>query len=371
GHEEFRVEGEWCLGPAGDLHVGRRRPRTGTDTMDRASPWRDAFVLARDWLEPGRYRVFGRIEFTTAWVAGGVVLGWTRRDRNLRFGFSGGDPAFAAGEVKTSTGMDGISWSLDGLWLRQRAVTGRHGFRGRRNGFDFELRVDGPVAELHLDGDRVGWLCTVDGSPIQGRVGFFVSQGSIRVRRLRVQRLDRSGWAAGGAASGGGLHPWRRGGEGWADLAHRPVGGFRPGRSGSILVWFPADLVPDQEWSEDLRARIERLAAAWQEERPSQDLVVLVPTGREEVAQAALAETAGRIPAGLRILGHDRPGGLADAALRIGGRPPVTLAFVDPAGILRHQEKMRSWRGAWSDEMRHWIELHLDHSRPGQAGRAD
>jgi hypothetical protein len=377
GHEDRRVEGLWYEEPDRDLHVGRDKPRQGTDTMDRSSPWRDAFALGELWLEPGRYRVVGQIELTTAFVSGGVVVGWTRRDRNVRFGFQGGDWAFAAGESESSTGLEGVNWSLDGLYARRGAVTGHHAFGAKRSTFEFELLVDGPVAELRLEGEPVGWTATVDGSPIQGRVGFYTSQGAIRVRTPMVQRLDRERWATGGVAPGDGLHPTRGGAPSWSELVGRPVTGVPLHPSGTVLLWFPdqtaeklAEMEPG-DWRTRVGEVLGRLAEDFEFERPSQGLAVVLPPSFPAAEEAGLAEAfAARFP-GFGLVRHDRPGSLEESEWTIQGWTTPTVAFVDPAGNLQYYEKVKRYRSGMSKELLRLLALHQDHSRPGQAGASE
>ncbi len=375
GHEDRRVEGLWFEETDGDLHVGRDKPRTGTDTMDRAAHWRDAFALGEAWMEPGRYRIAAQVEFTTSYVSAGVVVGYTRRDRNIRFGFSGGDHQFAIGEVDESRGLDGISWSLDGLYARRGAVRGRHGFGAERNTFQLELLVDGPTAELRLDGATAGWVTTVDGSPIQGRVGFYTGHGAIRVRTPMVQRLDRDRWASGGYARGAGLHPTQPGAASWSELVQRPVTGIELRPSGTVLLWFPDQKaeklaeMKEGEWAERVTTVLDKLAEDFEFEGPSQGVVTVLPPSFPEEALAPLRERyAEAYGGGFRAQRHDRPGELEESDWTVQGWTTPTLAFVDPAGILQHYEKVKRYRTGLSKEMLRWMALHQDHSRPGQAG---
>ncbi len=375
GHEDRRVEGLWFAEPDGDLHVGRSEPRQGTDTMDREAHWRDAFALGEAWMEPGRYRLSAQVEFTTSYVSAGVVVGYTRRDRNVRFGFSGGDQKFAVGETDESRGLDSFSWSLDGLYARRGAVTGHHAFGAERNTFELELLVDGPTAELRLDGATAGWVTTVDGSPIQGRIGFYTSHGAVRVRTPTVQRLDRDRWASGGVASGQGLHPFKPGAPSWSELVQRPVSGLELRPSGTVLLWFPdqtpeklAEMQPD-EWSERVTQVLDKLAEDFEFEGPSQGVVAVLPPSFPAEAAGPLREKyAEAFPGGFRLQRHDRPGELEESDWTIQGWTTPTLAFIDPAGILQHYEKVKRYRTGLSKEVLRWMALHQDHSRPGQAG---
>ena len=59
-----------------------------------------------------------------------MILGYTRRDRNIRFHFGGGDFLYSIGAKEEKTMFDSIHASLQGLKERDGAALGRDPGRG-------------------------------------------------------------------------------------------------------------------------------------------------------------------------------------------------------------------------------------------------
>ncbi len=378
GHEDRRVPGLWGEDVNRDLHVGRKGPRGETGTQDRTAYWRDAVVFADAWQGPGRYTLRCRIEATTSFLSGGVVLGWTRRDRNVLLSFSMGDWKYAAGEADERAASDRLSWTLGGHWQRTADLRGGHAFGGEATGFDLELRVDGPTVELWMDGERLATHTEQDGRPIQGRIGFFTSQGAMRVVQPMVRREDRLAWGPAAAAWGAGLDPRLPGAAAWRDLVGRPVTGLPLGDSGAVLLWFGAD-PPDaaaeaaEARGERMRAAVRVVAAELAREEATQPLVVVVPEELPAAERDALAAvlTEAAPPGGATLVTHargDAPGG---SGWRVAGRPRPAVAFVDPAGLLRAVAPLRRAGAALPPQVRDEVRRTRDHRRPGLAGAAD
>lgn len=377
GHEDRRVAGLWYVDVRGDVHVGRAQPRGGTDTLDRAAHWRDAFVHALEWQEPGRYALRAQVEMTTSYMSGGVTLGWTRRDRNVRAGFHGGDAAYASGESEERAASDGLGWSVGGLFARGGGVGGGHGFGGDRTTFDLLALVDGPTLELWLDGERVTAWTMLDGRPIHGLPGFFTSQGAMRVIAPEVQRLDRTLWSAAGRAMGGGLHPVRAGAGGWRELVGRPVSGLPLGDSGTLLLWFPAE-EPERlaesgpaAWGERIGQSVEQFLAAVAEDALSQTVTVVLPRELDEQQAAALRERFAAAAPPPRWAIHAHGAGLGGDEIGVGGWARRTVAFADPAGVLRWRGLQSASRRALDRGLRKVLREYQDHARPGVAGAAE
>lgn len=379
GHEDRRVEGLWYVDQRGDVHVGRERPRGGTDTLDRASHWRDAFVHALAWQDPGRYAVRAKIEMTTSFVNGALVLGWMRRDRNVRASFNGGDYDYAIGESEERAASDGLGWRLTGLFARGGDVGGGHDFHGERTTFELTAVVDGPTVELFLDGDEKTAWTMLDGRPVQGLLGFLTSQGAIRVIAPEVQRQDRTLWSAAGRAMGGGLHPARDGAESRTGLVGRPVSGLPLGAAGTVLLWIHAedaqrlaDAGPDA-WRAQIEERIDGLVTALQDVNASQTLTVVLPqelaADDREALRARFADV--QLRGGLQWAAHQRGAALAGNAVAVRGWTRPQLGFADPAGVLRWWGQLSTTLRSLPNAMRERMREYQDHARPGVAGAAE
>lgn len=385
GHEKNRVEGLWLLDHRGDLHVGREELRGGTDTMDRASHNRDAFVLAKEWMEPGRYTLRTRIEQTTAFFHGGIVVGWTRRDRNLRFDFAGGDSRFAQGESESNMAGNGFGWSLDGLYSRQAPRRGAVGFDRDKTTWSVELRVDGPTMEVWVDDLFQGRITTLDARPIQGYVGFYTSTGAIRVIAPEVERRDRLAHLPGATALGRGMHPARLGADKLRDLLDRPVTGMPLAGSGTAVLWFPTEN-PDKLEEKGLEAYADELAATvagflelWHVEDPSQGVTILLSETLPAEVRADLetritsaATEAEQLPrGGLFWSTHPPRPDLLESGMTVGGWKRPLVLFADPAGILRFARRLSKTHAGLHRELQRQLLEYQDHRRPGQAGADD
>ncbi|MEE8467622.1 MAG: hypothetical protein V3T22_04165, partial [Planctomycetota bacterium] len=285
GHDEDRIPGLWHATGDGDLLVGRRSPRTGTGSMDRAGGGL-AFVRSVRALLPGTYRIRTRVHLTTAQVNAAVVLGYDRRDRSIRFSFSGTNADFAADRT-TEGGVERLNWRLSGMWQRDGALAGSTpsggiDFGRPRTSFVLELLVDGASLQAFIDGRRLGTYHTADGRPIEGHVGFATSVGAIRVTQPSVRRLERSrlagvlGLEPQGLDLAGGRSPM------FEVLQNKPVHGVAPRANGTLLLWIPMPW-PEPGTSVDLgaverRAResASRLAAAVSRAHTTQPVVIVL-----------------------------------------------------------------------------------------------
>ncbi len=378
GLEDRRVAGLWYQDPGLSMHVGRREARGGTGKLDRTAHWRDAVVLADRWLEPGRYRIRSRVEATTAYMSGGLVFGWTRRDRNFRLGFSMGDYNYAIGKEEHFDEIDGVHWSLTGLYPRIGSKSGTLTFGSERNHFELEILVDGPTAEIFMDGKPVALFSTVDGSSIQGRIGYYTSNGALKAQATKVQRLDRSAAAPGGSALGGGLNPRRRGADRWRDLIGRPVTDLPLAPSGEVLLWFPEqsetklDGLQDGDWYERVADAMDSILDVLDPELPSQALLIVVPPSFPQADVDALREDFGAaVAGGLHFARHFMIGRIEEDGRTLRGWTSPVLGFIDPAGFLRYAQRQSRFSNRLDESLRHLILQHQDHSRPGTAGAGD
>ena len=195
GYEDRRKAGLWYVTPEGDLHVGRDKPREATGVLDRRAQQRDAFAHTVAWQTPGHYVVRGRVHWTTSFVAGAIVLGHTRRDRDIRIEFRAGDFNYAIGKSESNDREGKVNFHLIGLWERDGQLPKTDpkqsvDIPAKQNWFEYELQVRGPRVEVIINGKPLMRYAVHDGTPIEGHIGFATSAGAIRVQEPTVQRLD-------------------------------------------------------------------------------------------------------------------------------------------------------------------------------------
>jgi hypothetical protein len=377
GKEDNRVEGLWYEDETRALHVGRKKPRVGTGELDRTSHNRDAVVFADHWFEPGRYAVQMQIEPTTAMLNGGVVFGCTRRDRNVRLGLSMGDWQYASGQDE-QVQIEGVSWSLDAAYARRGSTSGSHAMPGDRRFFELTIEVDGPTADIWLDGRHHGTLSSLDGSAIHGRIGYWTSRGAMKVSLPRFRRLDRAAHVPGARATGNGLHPMRSGDEKWRWMIGRPISGLPLAPSGTLLLWYPEQTeakrkeVSAEDWYDVIADELNLLLDALDAEAASQGLLVLVPQSFPASEMAALRSDFGPyLKEGFDVMRHDRPEPFEEETRTIRGWRRPLYGFVDPTGFLRYAKRQGRPSSRLPGDLRNLLIEHQDHSRPGRAGAGD
>lgn len=385
GHEDNRNVGNWFVDYQNDLHVGRKTARSGTDTMDRDARGSNAFVHSLEWQDPGRYRLTTKIEQTTEYYSAGVIIGYTRRDRNIRFGFSGGDFQFATNQSEDRMEGYGFNWSLNGLFARQATLSGAVGFDRRKTTWDLSILVDGPTVEIFVDDKRIASLTTLDARPIQGYFGFFTNTGTVRVIEPQIERLDRELFGPSATSSGRGLHPWRKGAERMRDFVGRPVTGLPLSGAGTAILWIPGESekhrseMESGEWPAAVQKRLLLFLQNWAVEDPSQGITVVLPESmlladREALQVAFLKpkEDEFVLPrGGLRWATHRSDLDITARGMTVGGWIRPLLGFADPAGILHFHERLSNSRVSLPKELRNLLREYQDHTRPGQAGAGD
>lgn len=233
GYEERRVPNLWFETAYGDVHVGREKPRDDTGLTDRAAHQRHAFTRSAEWLAPGRYVVRMRVHFTTSFVSGAVVVGYTRRDRNLRVNFSAGDFLYSIGRKEEDGKTKAVNLSLDGTFEREGHLprsmqADKVEFDNPSSFLDLELHVDGPTLDVYAMGKLKLRHTTTDLAPIEGAIGFAMGQGAVRMQTPTVQRLDR-----------GALTPPSQPAATFGDLLHRPLHGVPLSPVGTLVLWVP------------------------------------------------------------------------------------------------------------------------------------
>jgi hypothetical protein len=329
-YDDRRVPGLWYATADGDVHVGRERPRDATGTLDRAAHQRDAFVHTVAWQAPGRYVVRGRVHLTTSYASGVIVLGHTRRDRQIRVHFSSGDFDYATGRSEENRRSGRVEFRISGTSERDERLPDTRPSDSvdvpvETPSFAFALHVDGPRLRVEIDGDAQLRYATHDGAPIEGHVGFATSMGAIRVQLPTVQRTfgDLRELTTGLALDRQPDHELEQ-------LLLLPTRGVPLHAHGTLVLWWPKapDGAPGDSYAA-LRRHLPVLAQLLQTPHQHPQAVVLavpraLPADLRAQALAAIGETrSGPVP----VLEHD-------VGEPFAGVDPWVL-FVDGSGLLR------------------------------------
>lgn len=250
GAEERRVPGLWYETDEGDLHVGRKRPRDKTGVLDKRARIRDAFVRTIEWMAPGEYVIRARIHITTSYVNGGLVIGYTRRDRNLRLTFTAGDYLVSIGKKQTDKiEIKKVRFGLRGLWEREGKLSrsnpgATRTWKNPTSFFAVEAHVSGPTVRIRIDGKPLFSYTTPDLSPIEGQVGLYLHNGAVRLHHPTLQRLDRGNLR--GLRREPGFDPSRPDPRSLAQLLGRPSR-LPTSPEGSLILWLPKKLAKDAD----------------------------------------------------------------------------------------------------------------------------
>lgn len=271
GFEDRRSRGLWYQADNGDVHVGRKKPRDKSGLIDRRAHQRDAFVHTSEWFGPEPYVFKTTVHFTTSFVRGAIILGFTRRDRNIRLGFSAGDFLYSIGRKGDSAKTKRVRFSMSDLWQRQPFFPGADlntkRFEEETSHFELEVRVDGARAEVYIEGEPYYTYTTQDRSPIRGAIGIAMSQGAIRLQDPTVRSWPSAPTGAEGAKT--------------IDMLYgRVLPGVPTFEHGTIAVWLPIDGGEDEafEYERWTRAAIERLDPMLKDKlRYPQKWVVMMP----------------------------------------------------------------------------------------------
>ena len=393
GYEEFRVKELWFAGDNGDLHVGRKKPRKGTGLIDRNAHRAHCFALSKNWALPGAYRIKTRIKFTTSYVSGAVVFGYTRRDHNLRFQFTAGDLMYAIGESEEEPTFKSVGWRLHGLRTRDGALPGSvngggYEFARALRAFDLELLVEGAAVQAFINGEKVGTYHTVDGAAIEGYLGFASSYGAYVAQKPIVKRFDRARLADRGAiedADRGAIDLFGRAARTplgldllnphalmFPDLQNLPLLGLRRASNGTLLLWIPMPGLGggdeyDPEWvvSQAHRAA-SRTADVLRRERVPQRFVLALPRalGEERIAalKKAICEEVDNPP---EIVTHAIPGWTAETDGKAPDQYKRWVLFVDSLNIIRCLLPYVVLHDAeFNGQLDHWMTVFRDHGRP-------
>jgi len=387
GHEERRARGQWCFDAEGDLVLGMDQPPSdkvstggGAAAVDRGAAWRDAVAFAPEWVHAGSYRIDCRVRFLTSYIGGAIVFGYRTREDNYRLSFSAGDYAYAIGmKDQREFDFDKLNVGLSGLRDRDGGLnSGQTGaavqFPSPRSSAWIALIVSGPQVECFVDGQFAGRYQTVDGAPIEGRVGFVASMGSVEIESPRVTRLDRSRALSGAPerrfdlASDASLRPW--------ECVPSTSRGIPVHSQGTLLVWIPAPqaaLALEGEGAKFERRTLKQvrdLGGYLARTLPTQPLVLALPADLP-------AENQARIDAEVeRVLGE----GVTRLRHRWSWREPVAAAaggagfsansawvlFIDSFGCVRAASPLSAGKPQDEAGFERWLKVFREHGKPAR-----
>ncbi len=325
-YEERRAEGLWYEADSGDLHVGRRKPKDTTGTMDRTAHQRHAFVHSNEWLAPGEYVVRSRVHFTTSFISGALVFGYTRRDRNLRLQFSAGDFLYAIGRKEDNGTTKQVELELGALWERDGPLPGGnprhiHEFKEPSSYVDLTVHVSGPTARCYADDEYVFSYTTPDLSPIEGAVGLAMGQGAVRWQTPTVQRMDVNRLQTAPAAD-----------RTINSLLYQRLVELPRAPAGALLIWLPVREEPKTILRDT--ARLMRRVSVALTDRityPQPCYLVVPPALPDDIRKEMETMLQEFVPGGLPLL-PDRIEGRSEKE--------AWAAFVDGRGVVRAVERV-------------------------------
>lgn len=391
GYEERRQKGRWCVDDEGNLVVGRAEPRAkkiatggGIAAVDRAAAQVDCFALAPEWILPGSWRLDCTIRFQTSFVSGAVVLGYVERDDNVRFSFSAGDFNYAIGaSEKQEHDFKELGGWLGGLRDRDAGLLGGSAggsvsFDAPRSSFALSLVVDGPYVQAFVEGRPIGRYHTVDGAPIEGKIGFATSMGVMQVEDARVTRFDRSRLVrarglepiAFDLDAPSSPMPW--------EAEHHPSVGLPRRAQGTIVCWVAPpdkpldDALSSSQYVAKAQRGLRELGVFLQREQPTQPVIVALPASLEESSRKTLEDDAKRAAGQqveLRTHAHraEEPTDAADpkaAAVPSSARRGAWLLFVDGGGAVRAAGRLVGSKPNGEEAFLRWVHVFREHGRP-------
>ena len=191
GLDDWLVDDLWHVTPEGHLVVGLRAGATLDETY--ADDRMTAFVRDPVEREAG-YVLRTRIHLLTPYVMTSAVLGYRRRDRNVRIHIEAGRRA-RPGEDPRAVGVhDSVYVWVDGLRPFDHVhptgmVEGHYNLEGGTNAFDLTVLVDDCRVAVWVDDNPVGTWIDPEGIPVDGAIGFSRYSGAMRVGSPVVARL--------------------------------------------------------------------------------------------------------------------------------------------------------------------------------------
>jgi len=353
-HEKPRTSSLWFADPNGDLVLGRSKVRAGAGTADRIVHERLVFVRSREWLPRGRYVIRAVIQPETAYFNSALILGYLRRDRNIRMQFRAGDSIDSAGmneKIVPRNVIAGVRCRIDGRFHRDGNLPGASPRRTLkfdipRSAFQLEVVIDGDRVHLSIDSRPVCSYCTPDHSPIEGYVGFASRGGSCRVQFPTVERLDGIPVKRIGRPWPAGLNPVEPQDLTLRDLLNRPTHGLPRREAGTAVLWISPDETgnPAEEADGDRPAKKAALLAAkladhLRKYEYREPIVLALPDRVSEEAIKKLRKALdSRGAAGVKIIEHSWPARAVAAGAEKSRSSESHLLFIGPDGTLRTVE---------------------------------
>jgi len=245
--EERRVRGRWYAEPGGDLMLGRNRPPPQSGAAEAEVRPDTAFVRGGDWIARGRYVVRTRVHPETADFSGALVLGYARRDRNVRVRFEAGERSHtvdrdAKGDARHR--IPSVTFRIGGRFRRDRSLPGARPRRVRklaspRASFLLEAFVEGDQVHVRVDGEPLASYRTPDGSPIEGYVGFASKRGAYRAESPVIGRFHGIPRERLPGSWPRGLNPTEPQERSLTDLVNRTAVGIPRRAAGTVVLWIP------------------------------------------------------------------------------------------------------------------------------------
>ncbi len=389
GFEERRAKGCWCVDEEGTLYVGTEKvpgsklaTGDGAATVERGAAWRDAFALAPEWVLPGAWRLDCRIRFLTSYASGAVVFGYREREDNLRCSFGAGDFNYAAGITqKLEHDFSEVGVSLSGLRDRDGGLIGgtnggTRKFDSPRSSFWLSLVVDGPFVEAFIDNQPIGRYHTVDGTGIEGQIGFATGMGAVAIEGARITRSERSRLA------GTSVFPSRtfdldssRSPRPWA-ASQCPSLGLPHPPQGALVYWIAppesrfGDENPEANFVRRVQKGLRELATFLARTQPTQPLLVALPPGLSAEGRAALeAEAKKQLGDTLEVRTHAQAFVAAPPESGVGKSFLQTspwLCFVDSAGCLRACTNVQGSKLREEAAFLRWLRVFRDNGHPAR-----
>ena len=374
GYEKRRRKDLWYCSVKGDLYIGRRKPREGTGTAERRARQVDAFTRTDAWHPRGRYLIRARIFPATSYVSGSLVLGYARRDRNVRIRFTCGDFHYSLGarEKKDTLHMFGdVKTSIAGLRPRDSSLWGaqpgaRIRFRSPQSSFRLEALLDGDSVHVWVENQLVGTYRTLDGAPIEGAIGFATSMGAYHVQVPTLLRLVRDP-DHGCPHRTPGLDPAlpqmaaNKEPLPIARLRNRRVRGLPVGRAGTLVVWMPEQPGEDLAKDRDLEATnafvnkfaarvLGRVLESRKRSGYPSTVVLALPACTSQKTMKHLAPRLKKLGfENSSVILHRWPQPPFNRKAKKPRPPEPLVLFIDPGGVLRvavrHRRKQRRLSG--------------------------
>jgi hypothetical protein len=347
--------------------VGRSKPREGTGQLDRHAGRNQVFVRGDRWLAPGRYRLRMTVHLTSAYVDGAVILGYTRRDRNIRFTFNAGDYEFAALKRDQRVALDSVDCEMHGVRDAEEAFAGQTvkttvRFPAPATSFRLEFLIDGPMVLALVNGQEVGSYHSPDAQALEGHVGFAVKSGAIRVEHPTLETYRRRRFTGQDGARTEGLRLEDTGPVTLSRMINRQVVGFDTPPEGALLLWVPRPSKSGEQAVSALGADVFQIAKLLDQKLNEQQLsipmIVVLPDVLEGAFSTELQAHLGpALSRPVSFLVHRKSTPLAKLDDAYPVSVPMAL-FVDPHGVVRTMSPCQTEMAILPHDLFHWLSIY-------------